>query len=602
MYWHFTKYSIKPAIVFLGLTIAFFAKAQCPEFRCPHAERLDTAQVTPAQRLASILIGIDLSRREKNIACEANWLRRLGIFYMGSGAFKKATEAYLLAVQKSKAVGDVLAMASNNNQIGVIYYRLKEYAISVGYFKSAVALYKECPNYSGVADVGANVAEVYLLMDSVSEAEPYLRESIYARLQSGDLRNIGSDYNALGLFYSKIGRNDSAVFYIDRAIEAFNQQANMPNVISALTIKANLFLKLNRIDSALVYHHAAYDTIAKYHLFALLKESIDGLYQCYLFKQDTLTAFKYLQLGSAIADTMMTQSQKIAFIDAERKYQSEEKEREVAAKNIEIKNKNLMLLSIGIILLCTILIAVLLVMMINNRKKIAQKDTELHKKKVDELLRQQEMENVNSILKGQNIERKRIAQDLHDRLGSILATVKLHFTNVEDAIDKLHQQQGKSYEEANNLLDEACEEVRRISHDLYEGSLEKFGFATALTQLIEAIEKTNALHITFIGNNATDGTFKFYEKDLYRITQELLSNTLKYAEATKITIQCSIHNDILAYLYEDNGKGFDKNKMLSNRGIGYKNIASRVENIKGSWSLDTAQGHGMTLIIEIPLI
>lgn len=581
----------------------FGLQAGCPSFACPKAESLDNQWHTLSRTnlLQQITLGVQQSRKEKSLVCEANWLRRLGLYHAQVGQLKQAADVYLLALQKSEQAGDIAASASNCNQLGIVYYRLKIYPLAVNYFKQSVALFLTCKNNQGVADVAPNVAETYLLMDSLAAALPYLYQSLQARKLWGNYSNIGSDYYALAQVFIAQQQDDSAYYYGNKALIAFYQNNNPSGVIQAYQLLGQQHLRLNQPDSAIYHYQHAFDTTNKYQLSDLLEETINGFYQAYLLKKDTLQTLRYLQLKTALKDTLITQAQQFAFIDAERKYHAQQKEKTLALQEAEIKQKNLMLLIGFIVLLMAIVTVVLLILISRNRKKIAQRDAELHKKNINELLQLQEMETVNALLKGQHQERKRIAQDLHDRLGSILATVKLHFTNMEDAIAQLQQQQGKSYNEANVLLDEACEEVRRISHDLYEGSLEKFGFATALAQLINAIEKTNTLHIAFIETAVQEINLKPYEKDLYRITQELLSNTLKYAGATKVSIQLSYFNHKLTYVYEDNGKGFNQTKLKDSKGIGYKNIASRVLAIKGNWHLDSSPGHGMTVVIEIPV-
>lgn len=248
-----------------------------------------------------------------------------------------------------------------------------------------------------------------------------------------------------------------------------------------------------------------------------------------------------------------------------------------------------------------IAVVVNLIILHRKNKRLSQNELQLHRSRIDDLLQKQEVENVNAQLKGQDEERKRIAQELHDRIGSILSTVKLHFSSVEEGMNALKEQQNKSYGVAVNLLDEAVDEVRRISHDLYEGSLARFGFRTALLQLIAAIEKANTIKITFLDNEIDASIYKEWEQDLYRITQELLSNTLKYAEAREISIQLTMRGDIFGYMYEDNGKGFETALVESSLGIGYKNINARVAKMNGKWHLDSRPAHGMTLMIEIPV-
>jgi two-component system NarL family sensor kinase len=600
----FSKYKSIAGKLLVVLLFSYTVTAQCPRFDCPEAENWDryAPLLSFKQNSDSIDKGIFQAKQDHNIACEANWLRRLGMLHQQSGNFDKACEAYLGAAVKSEKMGDRTAMASNYNQLGGIYYVLKDHVKSLRYFKSALVEFEGCKFEQGIADIAGNIAEIYLETGNIPQAFNFAAKSLTARRKLKNPADIGYNYYTYASIFDKQNTNDSAGFYYDQALTAFALNKDVGGMISSLNAKAGFFLKRNQTDSALVLYLNAYDSAGKYQELVQLVETFNGLVHCYELKKDSLTAFKYLKLRAAISDTLLNLSTIKTMIDAERKYDSEKKEREIALQKVTIDNQHLMLIVFIILLVSVICITILLIMQGVNRKKLASKEIELHRRKVDELLQSQEVENVNAILKGQNLERKRIAQDLHDRLGSILATVKLHFTNIEDAITQLHQQQNKSYTEANLLLDEACEEVRRVSHDLYEGSLDKFGFKTALTQLIAAIEKTNALQITFIENNVNEKDMKVYEKDLYRITQELLSNTLKYADATQVTIQLNLHAETFEYLYEDNGKGFDKNKLLTNSGIGYKNILSRVESMKATWSLDTSVGHGMTLNIEIPVV
>src|SRR5690606_751327 len=117
--------------------------------------------------------------------------------------------------------------------------------------------------------------------------------------------------------------------------------------------------------------------------------------------------------------------------------------------------------------------------------------------KIDELIMKKEVESVNAVLKGQNTERRRISQELHDRLGGILFTAKLYNTNIEKKIKELKEEQKIGFGKLSELLDEAVLEVRRISHDLYTGSVANFGYEIALRQLIQALEEANGIKISF---------------------------------------------------------------------------------------------------------
>src|SRR5690606_3152655 len=112
-----------------------------------------------------------------------------------------------------------------------------------------------------------------------------------------------------------------------------------------------------------------------------------------------------------------------------------------------------------------------LFLLFRKRKVIAQQEIEIRESKIDELIMKKEVESVNALLKGQNSERRRISQELHDRLGSILFTAKLYHSNIEKKLNEAKHDQEVGLEKLTGLLDEAVLEVRRISHDLYSGSL-----------------------------------------------------------------------------------------------------------------------------------
>lgn len=270
------------------------------------------------------------------------------------------------------------------------------------------------------------------------------------------------------------------------------------------------------------------------------------------------------------------------------RYETEKKNMEIAYQARLSENRLWLLVALSIVLFFLVLIVFMLAHNILQRKKI--------------LAKEQEVKTIGDMLRGQDIERERIAKELHDRVGSMLSTVKLHFSTVEQQMAEMRLLQSQSYNKALELLDETYEEVRRISHDLDAGLLNKFGLKTAVEQLIHTLEETNRLKVVFIDNNLEATVYKKYETDLYRITQELLTNTIKYASAYEVSIQISKSGSILIYSYEDGGKGFDKDTLNLAAGMGYRNIDSRVRTMGGKWFLETSINNGMNLIIEIPIV
>lgn len=205
------------------------------------------------------------------------------------------------------------------------------------------------------------------------------------------------------------------------------------------------------------------------------------------------------------------------------------------------------------------------------------------------------------MVEGQESERHRIARDLHDRLGATLSIVKMHFKSVEESIEVLKEKNVKQYKEANDLLDEACDQVRQIAHDMASGVLIKFGLVAALEALKETVETAGQLKMNLIDIGLEERLSYEYEINIYRILQELLTNTLKHAQATEMNLQLFRKDNSLSIVVEDDGAGFDPEKSVEFKGMGLKNIESRVYKFDGEISIDSGKGAGTTVTIDLPL-
>lgn len=206
-----------------------------------------------------------------------------------------------------------------------------------------------------------------------------------------------------------------------------------------------------------------------------------------------------------------------------------------------------------------------------------------------ELRHQQEL--VQRNLATQEEERKRIAAHLHDDIGSKLGVLHLTFHRLRRT-EPSHIGYGPMCDEIDGLIANTLDSARRISHELLPPTLEDFGLSTAIEELCEQVRKTGTLDITFerhleraeIGDADT-------ELNLFRIVQEMLNNTLKYAKASQVNIRLARENDQKKLTYRDNGQGFDP-AVLERKGLGMRNLESRAKIIGGSFSLKTAVGRG----------
>lgn len=192
----------------------------------------------------------------------------------------------------------------------------------------------------------------------------------------------------------------------------------------------------------------------------------------------------------------------------------------------------------------------------------------------------------------QEAERKRIAADLHDDIGSILSATKLYLYQLNPTLATANYQ--TLQKETTELIDQAINQIRGISHNLFPPNLEHLGFLQTVQYFCQRIQKTNKISLQFNSDEVL-GLTKQQELSIYRILQELVTNTLKHAQATEITLTFKRPPTGFKMLYKDNGIGFQvaSNKTM-NQGIGTKNIESRANSMDASFHFDSTLGEGMS--------
>jgi signal transduction histidine kinase/predicted ATPase len=204
-----------------------------------------------------------------------------------------------------------------------------------------------------------------------------------------------------------------------------------------------------------------------------------------------------------------------------------------------------------------------------------------------------------ALIKTQDDERKRIASDLHDSLGSLLSTVKLRFDGLVEDFERAVPEKAGRFTAAIDILDDAIQELRKISHNMLPVSLKRFGLRAALESFVEQVNASQRLetHLQILGLD------RRLPEDIevagYRICQELVQNVIKHARATYVKVQVIDHKDSLNIIVEDNGKGMVEKEIA--RGFGFTTIQSKVDFFKGSFEIDSTPGRGTMVLVDLPV-
>lgn len=288
--------------------------------------------------------------------------------------------------------------------------------------------------------------------------------------------------------------------------------------------------------------------------------------------------------------------------------ETEKKEKEIAqqkqqiteTKNKQKQTKNQLVASL-LFLLFGGTTALLVLNNSRKKRKLAEQAKELEYQKNIMLLKEQELNAINAMVEGQEKERKRIAEDLHDNVGSVLATLKLHFENLKLNREKKQFNQEELYEKTEHLIDETYAKIRHIAHEKNAGVIANQGLLTAVKIMAEKISSANKTNIEVIDFGLDKRLENTLEISVFRIIQELTTNILKHAEAKNATINISLYDNELNIIIEDNGKGFLINKLDLKNGMGLNSIQTRITYLNGTFDIDSGLGNGTTIIINIPI-
>lgn len=552
-------------------------------------------------------ICIKIYKDLNNLSALANAYDRQSELYAYEGKYDDALKLAYSELELREHSNDSIDIIYAYINLGDIYLKLSDHNKSLKYNNKAIDLAIKTDNQTQLARIYINVGLIYYELKQFHTAIDYFLKSIEIKKRLKQEKTLDSNYNNLGNCYCELKEYYKAIQYYHKSIEIKEANGEKKYLSTAYNNIGNLYFNRMQYEKALTYYLKGLDNTKMNENKLITLELYHNIYRSYtnIGKLEDAVSFnnKYITLRDSL-DVAYRNAINIkdAYLEEQKKNQLLEKDNLI--NEIKLKRRNILIINLsgGMILLILLFFTLSRSYRLKQRTLLSEKNNEINKQKITELLKDQELKSISAMMEGQEGERKRIAQDLHDRLGSMLSMVKLHFKSVEENIQSIKENNLVMYSKANNLLDEACEEVRKIANDLTSGVLNKFGLIPALNSLKESIEGTGQLKIEVLVFGFDENRLEYnIEINLYRIIQELISNILKHAKASEVSIQLLKKEKRLNIVVEDNGIGFDVNQTKNKKGMGLKNIESRVDSLNGEFNIDSGKGSGTTITIDIPL-
>jgi signal transduction histidine kinase len=416
--------------------------------------------------------------------------------------------------------------------LGLANIKLNQFNEAFNNFKEADSLSKILKNSRLYFFASRNFGEYYYNSKAYKKAIPYFEKSLEIINQINDVYYKNDVILQLGQSYAALNNDTKAINYLEKAIEIAEEN-------DAIEIQEKAHLQLSK-----VYENTKNNNKAFYHLKKHTK------------LKDSLLSIDHLKQINLL----------------EKQYQSEKKDKEIIEKRIALEHKELELSKKKNQFSIALIGGGLLLLALFGFGYFYRQRQKLKNLEIAKLEKERDLSKLKALIEGEEKERIRLAQDLHDGINGDLSSIKFHLSSID--YTTLSIENKTLFNKTIDMIDYSCDQVRNISHNLSPTAINDFGLLNSVKNYCSKLEQFHAIKINFqhFGNELK--LSKNIETVIYRIIQELVNNIIKHAQATESLVQINSHEENLFITVEDNGKGFSNSK--TNYGIGLKNIASRI--------------------------
>ncbi|RLD26792.1 MAG: hypothetical protein DRI54_02175 [Bacteroidetes bacterium] len=497
------------------------------------------------------------------------------INYFQQGMFDDAATAAMVSLEGFKEVGDSVGMAHAQYNLGNCLFRLGRYDESMTFYRDAEPVYKGLTNPWSLANLYTALGSVHQETDELDSALFYFNLSVKLKGSIGGENFCASEYINIADVYFFRNELDSAFLYNKKALivaQAIGDQrkeaTSYINLSQLFTLKSISDSGIYYAKKALEIYQIVNDDFIRYNAYLRLSEAYDLLgssHEAYRYYKD------YVVLKDSIENIAI--EERVA--ELEKKYRLAEKDQELLANQIALKEKENAQQKQILIIVILILIIAGIVWWFSSRKK-------------------QEKIKSNLLM---NRERTRIAMDLHDHVGAELTVVS---SKLDTRIFNTKRENEK--EELNVISDQ----VRQVNAILRETVWSIQNESITSGDLLEKIKgfagkifMDNGVSFESNCNNPIYELTPQQALTVYRICQEGITNCFKYAEASTLNLDIIIKDKSFTLSLADDGKGFLLNKVSG--GYGIKNMKSRATQLKGTFAINSELQMGTAINVTIPI-
>lgn len=569
-------------------------------------------QINPDSALILANEAFEYAQQSKNIKYISLAMQSLGRSLIQQENFEKATDYFLKSIKIEEELGNQLRIADLSDDMGYIYYLMERFPTSLEYYTKALEIFENKADSTGIAKVLSHIGNLHnsrkycetrtneqQKTDHETAVSYYLKSlEICKKIKNEE--GIVNLYLNLGNVYKKLNKTDIAYDYLQKALDYYIAN-NDPDGMSSVYFNLGLlYTLLKDYEKAIDCYQKCESISEEYNL----KQGIQFLFaeMAHTYEQagDCIKSKDYYIKYMTLRDSIYNSTKSKQIFELETKYQTEKKEKEILRLSLEKKRRNFYISLLSVILLFIIITAWYILLRSRQKRLLAEQAATIREQKIKELEQEKMLVATQSVLTGEETERRRLARDLHDGLGGMLSGIKLKLTNMKGNF--ILDENGKSdFDNALEMLDKSVHELRQVAHNMMPEALIKFGLKDALGDFCSALDNPKGTKLVFRFYGEHKRINQTVEIALYRIAQELINNSFKHSGSSEILVDLVQEEDRISLAVEDNGKGFDTTLLSEFKGIGLSSLKSRVAALNGNIDIHSQPGKGTEIRVEFSI-
>jgi two-component system NarL family sensor kinase len=538
----------------------------------------------------SYLKSYNIRKKQKNFAGIAKLNNNLASVYQSTFQYKKAMTMYLEALRFFEDTSDLKNINVAKANIGLLFIDLKDNDNAIKYINDVLKYFesqektveidnKLCENY-------LNLGKAYQMKKDFANAQKYYHKSSAICEKVGNKQGFAFSKRNLGNLNTLIKNDSLAQVNLKTSADARKEfNSKLDSESNDIDVAQNLIVQGKLLDAkkmlleilpVFIKENSKENLLSTYKLLTNIYNNTAQTDSADLYFE------KYIALDEDLVNVTVNKNAS----EMEKKYQSVKKDNEILAEKSKVFKRNVLVFS---------LMGLLLLGLIYYRNRQHKAKIKLQK----EILHQQDLA-TKAVMNAEDSERKRMANHLHDGIGQLLTAANMNVNVLDDYKDD-PDNFTKILGKTKNLLEEAMNDVRTLSHQIMPNMLIKNSLSNALRDLIEKTTSPR-LEISLKMEGLDKNLDQNLQVVLYRTIQECINNTIKHSGAAQIDISVIQKKNSIFTKIADNGKGFNAVNINSkNSGMGLENIKSRITFLKGKINIESSENNGTRIEVELPV-